>query len=386
MIRTRVLGLLIVLVLLTSGLAGWYAMGMRAAAAADPAPAPTVPVTTAPAQIRDMPVYLTGLGTVQPLNVVQIRAQVNGPLIALPAKEGTEVKQGDIVAEIDPRPYRAALDQAIAQRDEDEAQLKAAQLDLRRYQNLAKSSFAPVQQVEDQQGTVDKEIGAIGVDDALIETAKINLGYCVIRAPVDGRVGFYQLTLGNLLTAGGQTAILSITQNKPISVIFTLPEADLSAVQAARQNGAVPVTVFDGSSAKQLSAGTLMTPNNTIDTSTGTISLRANFGNQDDHLWPGQFVNTRVQVGLLRSVVTIPNLALEHGPDGTFVYTVAADGTAQQLDVQVGEQAEGRVVITKGLSGHETVVVSGQSRLAPGLHVNSTDVSKATPPGGASPT
>lgn len=387
MTARRGLGLLMLAVALVGGaLIGWRMMTPAPADAAGPKPAQTVPATTAAAQIENVPVYLTGLGTVQPLNVVEIKAQVTGTLIALPVKEGSEVHEGDIVAEIDPRPYTAALDQAMAQRDEDVAQLKAAQLDLKRYQNLAKSNFAPVQQVEDQQGTVDKLIGAIGVDNALIETAQINLGYCVIKAPFDGRVSFYQLNVGNLVQVASQTGIISITQVKPIEVVFTLPESDLAAVQAARAKGTVPVAVFDGSSDSLLSSGTLMTPNNTIDTTTGTISLKASFTNSDDHLWPGQFVNARVQVGTVSNAVTIPELAVQHGPDGTFVYTVKQDGTVEQANVEVGEQVAGRIVITKGLSGHETVVVSGQSRLAPGLHVKATDVSNASSPSSTPPT
>lgn len=380
----RGLGLLLVTVLVGAFL-GWRAISPGAADAAGPAPTPSIPVTTAVAQVQDVPVFMDGLGTVQPLNVVEIKAQVTGTLIALPVREGQEVRKADIVAEIDPRPYQAALDQATAQRDEDVAVLKGAQLDLKRYQDLAKRSFAPIQQVDDQQATVDKQTGAIGVDNAMIATARINLEYCVIRAPFDGRAGFYQLNVGNLVQVASQTGIVSITQDKPISVVFTLPEVDLPRIQDARAHGAVPVTAFDGSGDRQLAAGTLMTPNNTIDTSTGTISLKASFDNAGDHLWPGQFVNTRVQVGTLHNAVTIPGLALGHGPDGTFVYTVKPDGTASQAKVQAGEQMAGRTVVTNGLLGNETVVVSGQSRLAPGVHVIGTDVSKASPSSGASP-
>lgn len=364
-------------------LLGWLVLGPGPADAADPPNA--VPVTTAAAQVQDVPVYLSGLGTVQPLNVVEIKAQVNGTLTALPVPEGAEVHKDDIVAEIDPRPYKAALDQAMAQRDEDTALLKSAELDLKRYQSLAKSSFAPVQQVEDQQGTVDKQIGAIAVDNAMIETARINLDYCVIRAPFDGRTSFYQLNIGNLVQVANQAGIISITQDKPISVVLTLPEADLQRVQDARGEGAVPVAVFDGTGQHQLASGTLMTLNNTIDTSTGTISLKASFANQDDHLWPGQFVNAQVRVATLHKAVTVPELAVEHGPDGTFVYTVKPDGTVAQTNVEVSENEGGNIVISKGLLGHETVVVSGQSRLAPGSHVAGTDVSKASSAGTGSP-
>jgi membrane fusion protein, multidrug efflux system len=385
MTARRGIGLLMLAVALASAFVGWRMINPASADAAGPATTPSVPATTTAAQIENIPVYLNGLGTVQPLNVVEIKAQVTGTLIALPVEEGSEVHEGDIVAEIDPRPYKAALDQAMAQRDEDVAQLKAAQLDLKRYQNLAKSNFAPVQQVEDQQGTVDKLIGAIGVDNAMIETAQINLGYCIIKAPFDGRVSFYQLNIGNLVEVANQTGIISITQVKPIEVVFTLPESDLAAVEVARAKGPVPVTVFDGSNDRLLSTGTLMTPNNTIDTTTGTISLKSSFENTDNHLWPGQFVNARVQVGTVSNAVTIPELAILHGPDGTFVYTVKPDSTVDQANVEVGEQVAGCTVITKGLSGHETVVVSGQSRLAPGLHVKATDISKASSPSSTPP-
>jgi multidrug efflux system membrane fusion protein len=307
--------------------------------------------------------------------VVEIKAQVNGTLIALPAREGQEVHKDDIVAEIDPRPYKAALDQAIAQRNEDAAMLRSAQLDLQRFQSLAKQSFAPIQQVDDQQATVDRDIAAIGVDTALIETAQINLGYCVIRAPMDGRVSLYQLNVGNLVEVSSQTGIISITQDKPISVVFTLPEADLAQIQAARAKGDVPVTVTNGQDTKTVIAtGTLLTPNNTIDTSTGTISLKANFPNTDNHLWPGQFVNVRVQVDIMRNAVTVPVPAIQHGPDGRFVYVTKSDGTVAQSNIKVGYQNDEMAVVTSGLSGQETVVLSGQSRLAPGVRVKATDV------------
>jgi multidrug efflux system membrane fusion protein len=363
-----------------AGLLGWWWLSGagETARAADPAPPPEVPVKTAQAKVQDVPVLLNGLGTVQALNVVEIKAQVNGTLIALPAREGQEVHKDDIVAEIDPRPYKAALDQAIAQRNEDAALLRSAQLDLARYQKLAKQSFAPIQQVDDQQATVDKQIAAVAVDNAMIETAQINLGYCIIRAPMDGRVSLYQLNVGNLVEVASQTGIVSITQDKPISVVFTLPEAELARVQAARTRGPVPVEVTNGQDTRHaIATGTLLTPNNTIDTTTGTISLKANFANDDGHLWPGQFVNARVRVDTLKDVVTVPVPAIEHGPDGLFVYVTKPDGSVDQVDVQVGYQTDDEAVVTKGLSGRETVVVSGQSRLAPGIRVRATDSNAA---------
>jgi multidrug efflux system membrane fusion protein len=347
------------------------------AQSSQPAQPPGVPVTTAAPRKQDIPVYLPGLGTVQAFNVVEIKAQVDGNLVALPAKEGQEVHKGDIIAEIDPRPYQAALDKATAQRQEDASQVQSAQLDLQRYQALAKRQFAPVQQVDDQQANVNKQNAAIAADDAAIETAKINLGYCVIRAPIDGRVSLYQVDVGNLIQAASSTGIVSITQDKPIAVVFTLPEAQLVRVVDAAKKGDLPVQVVATDDKNVLATGTLMTPNNTIDTNSGTISLKAQFANEDDHLWPGQFVDARIQVDTLHNVVTIPPLTIQHGPDGLFVYTIKPDKTVAQANIQVGYQADDAAVVTKGLNGDETLVLTGQSRIAPGTRVNVTDPSKA---------
>jgi len=389
MTRKRGVGLIVPTVLLGIAL-GWRLLDAGTAAAADPAPAsvPSVPVTTSVAKIQDVPEYLDGLGTVQALNVVQIKAQVNGTLIALPVPEGHEVHKDEIVAEIDPRPYKAALDQAMAQRDEDAALLQSATLDLHRYADLATRSFASVQQVDDQRATVNKDTAAVALDNAMVETAQINLGYCVIRSPIDGHLSFYLINVGNLIQSANQTGIITITQDKPISVVLTLPEADLVRIQAARAKGPVPVVAFNSQEqSKALATGTLLTPNNTIDTTTGTISLKATFINQDDHLWPGQFVNARVQIGILPKVVTIPQAAVQHGPDGLFTYIVKPDRTVDQANIEVGYQDSGQAVVTKGLAGNETVVVSGQSRLSPGTRVKTDQVAPAqASTGGVSPT
>ncbi|HVY18203.1 MAG TPA: efflux RND transporter periplasmic adaptor subunit [Rhodopila sp.] len=331
---------------------------------------PAVPVTTQQVAVQDVPVYLSGLGTVEALNTVEIKAQVTGTLTALPVAEGKEVRTGDIVAEIDPRPFQAALDQALAQRQADLATLHGAQLDLQRYQNLAKSSFAPRQQVDDQEATVEKTQAAIAVDSAQIEAARINLGYCVIRSPINGRVGLYQLDVGNLVQAGGTTGILSITQDKPIAMVFTLPEADLAQVLAAHTRGKVTVQVATGERPDVVKAeGVLLTPDNKIDTSTGTIALKAQFDNATDALWPGEFVNARIRVDTLKDAITVPLKAVQHGPDGTFVYRVQPDQTVAQVPVKVGYQDATIATIAQGLSAKDTVVVSGQSRLAPGLKI-----------------
>ncbi len=356
-----------VLALLGGLLSGWHAYA---------APPPDVPVSVAKVLIQDVPEYLTGLGTVQPLNVVQIKSQVNGTLIALPVPEGHEVHKDDIVAEIDPRPYKAALDQATAQRDEDAALLQSATLDLHRYEDLARRNFASVQQVDDQRATVNKDTAAVAVDTAQMETAQINLGYCIIRAPFDGRISFYSITVGNVIQAASQSGIISIAQDKPISVNFTLPESDLTRIQDARAKGPIPVIALDGrNDHRMLATGTLLTPNNTIDPTSGTIAFKATFDNADDHLWPGQFVNARVEVDTLRNAVTVPIAAVQHGPDGVFVYIVKPDQTVDQANIQIGYQDGNQAVVTKGLSGGDTVVVAGQSRLAPGTRVKATEAS-----------
>jgi multidrug efflux system membrane fusion protein len=327
--------------------------------------------------VQDVPVYLRGLGTVQAFNTVQIKAQVNGTLMAIPVQEGQEVHQGDIVAQIDPRPYQAALDQAMAQRAGDAAQLQSAQLDLQRYQTLAKRQFAPAQQVDTQQATVNKLAAAVQADTAAIETAQLNLGYCTIRAPINGRVGFHQTDVGNLIEVANQTSIVSITQDQPISVVFTLPEAQLPRIQQAMAKAKLPVLAYGADDKTKFADGQLLTPNNTVDTSTGTIQLKATFANENDALWPGEFVNARLRIDTLHQVVTVPVTAIQHGPDGLYLYTVKPDNTVQQQNIEVAYQDDDTAVLSKGVHGGENVVLTGQSRLAPGTRVA---VNAANPP------
>jgi multidrug efflux system membrane fusion protein len=376
---------LLVLAIIVLGGGFWTLLGHHSVHAATGAagsaePSPAVPVTVVPANVRDVPVYLRGLGTVQALNVVGVKAQVNGMLVATPVQEGQEVHQGDVVAQIDPRPYQAILDQATAHRAGDAAQLQSAQLDLQRYQNLAKRQFAPVQQVDDQQATVNKLTAAIQADTAAIETAQINLGYCTIHAPINGRISFYQTDVGNLIQIANQQ-IVSIMQDKPISVVFTLAEAQLPQIQQAMAKAKLPVLAYSSDDKAQLAEGQLLTPNNAIDTTTGTIQLKATFANDNDALWPGEFVNTRLRVNTLQHAVTIPVAAIQHGPNGLYVFTIKPDNTAQQQTLQVSYQDDDSAVISQGLNGGENVVLTGQSRLSSGTHVaidthNSTVVSK----------
>ena len=331
---------------------------------------PAVPVTMAAANTEDVPVYLRGIGTVQAFYAVEVKAQVSGILLDVPVREGQEVKKGTVLALIDPRPYKAALDQATATRQQDQAQLENAQLDLRRYTNLARTDFASRQQVDTQQAAVNKFQAAVAGDTAAMETASLNLSYCYILAPIDGRVSLRQVDPGNLVESASQaTGIISITQDHPISVVFTLPEQQLPQVQAAMANGPLRVLADTSDGQTQLAEGTLLTPNNAVDINTGTVQFKATFANQDNKLWPGEFVNARLLVNTIRGAVTVPHIAVQHGQDGLFVFVVKQDDTVQQQDVTISYDDGTKAVVGKGVSSGEKVVTSGQSRLGQGTRV-----------------
>jgi multidrug efflux system membrane fusion protein len=328
-----------------------------------------VPVTTTTATKRDLPIYATGIGTVQAWRSVDVRAEVTGYLQTIAFREGQEVKQGDLLATIDPRPYAAALAQAQAKKAGDEATLANDEVNLRRDTALARNSFASQQQVDNDNAAVRQLQAAIQADDAAIQAAQLNLEFCRITAPIDGVVGFRQVDVGNLVTANGTQPIVTITQIRPIAVVFTLPQAMLPQVQAALAAGRPEVLAFDSENRTQLSSGTLLAPNNTIDTATGTISLKAEFANTDRKLWPGQFVSTHLRLRTDHDAVVLPLAAVQHGPDGLYVFVVRPDGTAVHQTVSVGYQDSTIAEITQGLTGGEQVVLDGQSRLENGTKV-----------------
>ena len=356
-----------------AGLAGLYATGVigpaKAKDHAPPSP-PPVPISQAAAKTEDVPVYLRGIGTVQALYAVSVKAQVSGVLLDVPVREGEEVKKGAIVATIDPRPFKAALDQATAKRQQDQAQLENAQLDLKRYASLARSDFASRQQVDTQQASVNSLQAAIAADTAAIETASLNLSYCYLTAPIDGRVSLRQVDPGNLIETGNQsTGIVSIAQIHPIAVVFTLPEQELGQVQNAMQGGPLTVYADSADGRTQLAQGTLLTPNNQVDVPTGTVQFKSTFENKDSKLWPGEFVDARLLVDTMRGVTTVPHGAVQHGQDGLFVFVVKSDNTVQQQSIQVAYDDGTRAVVSKGISPGQNVVTAGQSRLGSGTHV-----------------
>ncbi len=354
---------------LVAVLGGVALVALSPAKPAERPPRPSVPVTVTRVTRRDVPIYLTGLGQVQALKTVVVKAEVSGILEATPFKEGDEVKAGTVLALIDPRPYQAVLDQTIAKQAEDEAQLSNARADLARYSALVSKHFASRQQLDTQRATVATDRAALQADAATIEAARLNLEFTRITAPIDGRLGLRQVDPGNLIQANSPTGIVTITQMKPIGVIFTLPQHDLTSVRAAAAKGPLPVLAVSESGSAVLDHGTLRTIDNTIDPATGTIRLKAIFRNPTEVLWPGAFVNAKVLLTTLRNVLTLPARAVQHGPEGLYVYVVRPDRTVLREAVkQVAEQGD-IAVIAGGPAEGTKVVLAGQSRLQNGTRV-----------------
>ncbi len=344
-------------------------LAQQPAPEAQPSP-PTVPVSVAPVVRKDVPVMLRALGTVLPLQTVQLRSQVDGVLTKVPVTEGQDVRQGDVLAMIDPRPYKAVLDAAIAKKQQDEAQLVAAKADVVRYTALAAKQDASQQQLEVAQARAGQLVASIAMDQAQIDTAKLNLTFCYITAPFDGRVGLRMIDPGNFIRSAEVSAILPLSQLRPISVTFTLPQDNVPAIQSAMATGTPAVFAYTSNDMTELDRGTLLTIDNTIDPTTGTIKLKAIFPNENYQLWPGQFVNTRLRIGTSAAALTVPSAAVRHGQDRMFVYVVRPDQTVARLDVEVQRDDGVTAVIKKGLEEGQLAVIDGYSRLQNGTRVS----------------
>jgi multidrug efflux system membrane fusion protein len=349
---------------------------------------PAIPVGMGQASHKDVPIFARGIGAVQPFQSVLIRARVDGTLDKITFTEGQEVAQGDLLASIDPRPYQATLDQAVAKRAADTAQLANNKRDLARYTDLARNDFASRQSVDTQTTSVAQTTATTQADDAAIAAAKLNLDFTRITAPIAGRVGLRMVDPGNLIHANDSTGIVVINQIKPISVVFTLPQDSLPAVQdATHASKDLPVLAYSSDDSTLLSTGVLLTVDNTIDTSTGTIRLKANFANADERLWPGQFVNAHLQLSIAHDAVVVPSGAIQRGSRGLYVYVVK-DNVAKIQPIKTGQDDGLSAIVLSGLTGDETVVVSGQSRLTDGIRVASlaqngqTDTPAAAKTGG----
>ena len=343
-----------------------------------------VPVTVSSVTRRDVPLWLRGLGTVQAYLGVQLRPRVDGTLMDVPVTEGQDVKKGALLAVIDPRPYQAVLDGVLAKKQQDQAQLSNAQADLARYSSLVRQDFASRQQLETQQAMVAQYTAAISGDAAQVEAAQLNLSFCYIMAPFDGRIGLRNVDPGNVVRSTEPTPIMAMTQIQPISVTFTLPQDRLPNIMRAMAQRPLDVVVYAGDDKTELDRGTLLTPDNTIDSTTGTIKLKATFANVRRTLWPGQFVNVRLLVGTDDNVVTVAASSVQHGPDGLFVYQVQSNDTVTVQPVQVERQEGDVYVVTGGVAEGATIVESGQSRLQAGTRVTVRQA-QASPAGPAKP-
>jgi len=341
------------------------------------------PVAVATVQKGDMPVTLTGLGTVTPLATVTVKTQINGYLTEVAFQEGQMVKKGDFLAQIDPRPYQVALEQAEGQLAKDQALLKNAQLDLQRYNTLVAQNSIATQTRDTQVSLVAQDQAAIKTDQAQVDAQKLNLVYAHIVSPVTGRVGLRQVDAGNYVQTSDPNGIVVVTQLQPISVIFTLPEDNLPAVMKQVHAGAsLPVTAYDRTGTAVLGKGRLETVDNQIDTTTGTVKLRATFDNEQEILFPNQFVNVQLLVNTMKGVGIVPTAAIQHGAPGAFVYVVKPDQTAAVKQVKLGPSDGQHIAVLDGLQPGEQVVVDGSDRLREGAKVT---LAAAGNPGDAAP-
>ena len=342
--------------------------------AASHSAAPGTAVDVATATRADVPVYFEGLGTVQAFYTVKITARVDGELQKVAFVEGQTMKRGDLLAQIDPRPYQAALDQAVAMQAKDNAQLANAKQDLERYMVLAPQDLASKQTVDTQRAMVAQLQAQLKGDEAAIENARTQLSYTTIVSTIDGRTGIRLVDPGNIVHASDTTGIVIMTQVQPIAVIFTLPEASLGELSEALHAGPVDVAALSQDAGKELDSGSVSLIDNQIDQTTGTIRVKAIFPNAEQRLWPGEFVNARVHLRTVHNVITIPPAALQRGPNGPFAYVVKPDSTVDARLLKVSGNAEETVVVESGLAAGERVAVSNLYRLQPGIrvHVNET--------------
>jgi multidrug efflux system membrane fusion protein len=360
----------VVLLALVAAVVIWrLGFGTEKAPAAAQAPSPAVPVTAGTVSAQDVPVLLHGIGTVQAYNMVSVKSRVDGQIVKIDFKEGQDVKAGDPLIQIDPRPYQAALQQALAAKQKDEVQLATAQADLERYGQLVGSGHQTRQSFDAQKGLVAQLQAAIKGDEAQIETAKINLGFADIRAPIDGRLGAKLVDTGNLVRASDNAPLVTITEIKPIFVSFTLPQDTLVEIRENQSKAPLVVHAYSADGKRQLAEGKLTLIDNTVDQSTGTIRLKARFDNDAEHLWPGAFVSARLILAMRNGVSTVPSRTVQDGPNGRYAYVIKPDDTVERRSVEVASIQDGIAVVTKGLAPGERVVVDGQYRLTNGARV-----------------
>ena len=329
-----------------------------------------VPVVAVAALQGDMPVYLAGIGTVTSLKSVAVKSRVDGQLIKIDFREGQLVRQGQVLAELDPRPFKVQLEQAEGQQAKDLATLQNAKVDLDRYQILVEQNSIPRQQRDAQAAAVAQDEGALKADQGQVDSAKLNLVYAAIASPITGRVGLRQVDVGNMVHAADQNGIVMMTQVSPISVVFTIPEDALPQVlPKVRAGQKLPVDAFDRDLKTKLASGALLTTDNQVDQATATVRLKAEFANQDEQLFPNQFVNARLLVDTIRGTVIVPSAAVQRSTQTTFVYVVKPDNTVEARNVVVGLVEDDRTSIKSGVKPGEIVVTDGLDKLQQGTHV-----------------
>jgi membrane fusion protein, multidrug efflux system len=358
--------------LLTAALAvaGFQHFTQTQKVVAAPAP-PAVPVVAAVVAQHDVPIYLSGVGTVIAYNTDVVRAQIQGQIISINFTEGQVVHAGDLLAQIDPRPYQAQIDQFIGNLERDQAQLINAQANLARYTQLGDKGWATPQLVETQKAQVGQLQAAIKADQALIDGAKVQLSFTRLTSPIDGVVGIRQIDVGNIISPSSANGLVVVTQLDPISLIFTLPETDLPQIQRQQQKARTPLAVvaYSQDDTIRLDQGVLGLVNNEILQATGSIQLKANFANKSRQLWPGQLVNARLLVDTRHDGLTVPAAVVQQGPQGAYAYVVNPDSTVAIRPIKVAQISDGQALIDSGLKANELVVVDGQYKLQPGTHV-----------------
>jgi len=344
-----------------------------------------VPVLAAAASIADVPVYIDGVGTTRALNTVTVVSQIDGKLIKVLFKEGQDVERGYVLAEIDPAIYQAQYDQAVAKKTQDEAQLANARIDLERYTRLAATNSATRQQLDTQKALVQQFEAQIKLDQAAIDNAAATLGYTKIVAPINGRTGIRQVDEGNIVRATNATALVTITQIRPISMLFSLPQQELARINKAFPAGPLAVEALGADNVTVTDKGTLRVVDNQVDQTTGTVKLKAEFPNAELQLWPGQFVNVRLLIDTLRGAIVVPTASVQRGPNGTFVFLVQNGDTVAVRAVTVTQQDEKQTVISSGLEAGDRVVTTGFTRLADGSKIVISNRENADNPPSAQP-
>ena len=366
--RKRVVMAALLVAIGAGGVASWRALG-AGQAPVPPAAPPPVPVVAAKVAVSDVPIEMTGIGTVFAYNLVHMNARVTGTIERIGIVQGQTVHPGSLIAELDPRPFQAALKEAQANLLRDQASLANAEINLNRYIPLLKPGYASAQQVADQESTVSELRAQVAADQAAIFNARTQLSYTRITSPINGVSGILGVDIGNIVQAGAATPIVTITQIQPIYIDFTLPQDDLPAVEAAMAKGPLTAIAYGQDDRTELGRGTLLLVDNTINRSSGTMQLRATFPNANRALWPGEFVNVRLITAVRHDGVTVPMSAVEQGQSGSFVFVVGPDETVRERPVSIAETIEGRALIEKGLQAGDTVVTAGQYRLADGVKV-----------------